>query len=288
MSDKNNGLHENKVETGTIALTFDLELFSHANAQSIREISAIKQEYLISEIDFMLDLCDRMGLKATFFVVGELTKKYAKEIQKIHSAGHEIASHSNSHRLLYTLPSDELYKEIFDSKKALEDCVGDDVLGFRAPSWSISKAMVKNYYSMLADAGYRYSSSVFPGKNFLYGIPDAPKSIHLAKYDIVEFPMPTVSVCGKSIGYTGGFYYRLLPYFVTKCLINRNINKGEKLFLYYHPWEFNINKYKFKASLLDKTILSLNRKILYSRVRKLFGDGSLVSIRMADMLFAKE
>lgn len=269
MKDKDNHLR--------IALTFDIEGMYHANVKGLKLKDEYQASYLDKEVDYLLGLCDQFSIKATFFIVADLAHKHKDTIRKIYNRGHEIASHSLSHKLLYTLTNEQLKVELGDSKRILEDLIGEQVTGFRAPSWSVSKDISAVYYDALSSEGYQYSSSVFPGKNFLYGIPDAPTQPHKTPNGIVEFPMPTFSFLGKRLGFTGGFYYRLFPFWFSKRLIIYRLNKGEKLFLYFHPWEFPLKKYDLEARLSDKLILSFHRNLLAKRFHKLM-EGNKIQV----------
>ncbi|HPT71948.1 MAG TPA: polysaccharide deacetylase family protein [Candidatus Cloacimonadota bacterium] len=252
--------------TASIALSFDIEQITNSNLSRVR-ISG-SDNAIVREIDFILELCEEFQVKATFFVLAELLKKCENAIHKIASNGHEICSHSISHRLLYNLSVTELRNEIIDSKKMLEDALGVQVYGFRAPSWSVSQNMQNLYYDLLSEAGYKYSSSIFPGKNFLYGIMNADSNVNQTSNGIIEFPVPVLIAGKHKLGFSGGAYFRFFPLYLTQKGIQKYLNNGRQIFLYYHPWEFPIEEYRIEGSFYEKILLGFGRKYLTNKVRK--------------------
>ncbi len=140
---------------------------------------------------FLLDVLNEFGIKATFFIVGWVAQRHPSLIKDISRFGHEIASHGMRHLPVFRLSPQEFYKEIKESKKMLEDLSGQNVLGFRAPTYSITKKTLWAL-ELLVEVGYRYDSSIFPIKHDLYGIPTAPRFPFLIKeLNLVEFPIST-------------------------------------------------------------------------------------------------
>ncbi len=188
----------------------------------------------------ILDLLDSHGVKGTFFCLGCVAERDPALIREIAARGHEVASHGYSHTPLTKLSPEALRTELRDSKRCLEDLSGQVVLGFRAPSFSIVSS-TQHGLDLLLDEGYRYDSSVFPVRHPDYGIPGAQEAIHdlttPSGRTITEFPMTVARVWGQKIPVSGGGYFRLLPFLVTKFGLDRVNREGRPAVFYLHPWE---------------------------------------------------
>lgn len=226
-------------------LTFDIEEWYHANfpGYEVDEKHIGVKTNLELLVDRLLSLCERTEARATFFVVGEVAERYPEMIKKIAQKGHELAAHSWSHQQVSKMSPQEFLQDATKTKNVLEQLSGKKVLGYRAPSWSVNTEILPWYYKILADAGYTYSSSVFPVKNFLYGIPDANKDPHAVKLkngvQIVEYPCSVVSYAGKNIGFSGGVYYRLFPRQLLAFFWWLNKRNKKSTFFYLHPREID-------------------------------------------------
>jgi len=252
-----------------ITLTFDIETLYSSSPEKSKKGKNIEYSYLIREVEHILQLCDDINIKATFFVVGMLVIEYSSLVRKISDAGHEIASHSMSHTCLYKLNKEDIKKEILESKKVLEDICGKNVLGFRAPAWSVCESFQDFFYDSLAEAGYKYSSSVFPGKTYLYGIPNANPLIHKTYSGIIEFPMPTAKYLGRKVGFSGGAFFRFFPDFFIIKETKRFLKNQYPLFFYFHPYEFDVCNYSFIKSIQERLLITYNRKNLGTRIKKM-------------------
>ena len=252
-----------------IALTFDIETMYGSYQAKSKTGKNIEYNYLVHEVEYILKLCNDMNIKATFFVVGKHINDYSKLIRKISDDGHEIASHSMTHTYLYNLDKIDIKREITDSKKVLEDTCGKNVLGFRAPAWSVGESFQEFFYDTLAEAGYKYSSSVYPGKTHLYGIPHSNPVIHKTSSGIVEFPMPSAKCFGRKVGFSGGAFYRFFPDFFIIKETKRYLKNQYPVFFYFHPYEFDINNYNFVNPLSERLLISYNRKRLGERIKKM-------------------
>lgn len=211
------------------------------------------------------------GVKATFFCLGWVAERHPQLIKEIDRRGHEIACHSYDHKLVYNMTPKQFREDIRTSKRTLEDILGKKVIGYRAPSYSITE---KSLWALkiLAEEGYQYDSSIFPIHHDRYGIPTAPRFPFLINLEgginikfnmstefnsqmvnnlreadaIVEFPMSTGDYFGINTPISGGGYMRLLPYSVMKAGLRR-INKTEnRPFVFYiHPWEIDPDQPRF-------------------------------------------
>lgn len=235
-------------------LTFDIEEWSDVNYPGI-DFSKIDRQKsnLENEVREILTLCQRFGVKATFFILGKAIVKKPHLVKIIQNQGHEIASHGFEHKLVYNLSPREFKEDLEKSLALLESITGEKILGYRAPSWSIKKE-TSWVYPILAELGLKYSASVFPIKTFLYGIPDAPRFPYLVKIpnqnkEILEIPTSTFKLFNKNIPFSGGFYFRLLPAWLIKYGF-RQIKKEKKpVITYFHPREIDASLPKLKLPL---------------------------------------
>jgi polysaccharide deacetylase family protein (PEP-CTERM system associated) len=227
------------------ALTFDIEEYFHAEAFA----GALRPEEwphlesrVVASTESILDLLDRARVRATFFVLGWVAERHPALVREIASLGHEVACHGHGHRRINRLTRDEFAADVQRAKRLLEDVTGQAVLGYRAPTFSVVRETLWSL-ATLAEAGFRWDSSIFPIVHDRYGIPDAPRFPHRRQTtggELVEFPPSTVELFGVRVPVAGGGYFRLLPYAATRWAIRR-ITAGEKqpAMVYLHPWEFD-------------------------------------------------
>lgn len=241
-------------------LTFDIEEWYNANYDSV-DLSLYSGENtgLKKNVDRLLEICDEYGIKSTCFVVGDIAKNKPGIVKKIHRQGHEVASHSFYHQLVYKMTPEQFEADLKLSLDTLEQIIGEKILGYRAPSWSLNEETLSWFYPVLHEYGILYSSSVFPGKTFLYGIPDFPQKIHRPVIngkiqDVWEIPQTLVSFSGKKVGFSGGFYMRFFPaWFITKTMKSAN-RAGKSVFVYLHPREIDPGAPKLPLPLVERMI----------------------------------
>lgn len=186
------------------------------------------------------------GVKATFFTLGDVAQKHPGLIRAIAAQGHELASHGMTHKPLWELDAVSFGQELDAVQAVMNEITGGIPLyGYRAPTFSLDH---RTAYALavLAEKGYRYDSSIFPLKNHVYGMNDAPCApyrIHLgnpaqkdASSPLIEFPMTVLQLWRIRIPVSGGFYLRVLPYWLLKPLL-RHINRTRPFVIYFHPWE---------------------------------------------------
>ncbi len=243
--------------------TIDTEDWYHANYE---EGLFKNDDSLISTVEANVDqylaLFDKYNVKATFFVLGCLVDKHSEMIKKIYRNGHEIASHGFGHHLVYKQTPDEFREDVRKSKILLEDVIGEKVIGYRAPSWSITEQSLWAL-EILEEEGFSYTSSIFPTKNFLYGIPYAPRFKHdcsiYGREDlkIINLPPTTKKTMNFKMGipFSGGAYFRLLP----ACMIQnftKTINRKEKesVIFYLHPREIDPKQPRLKLHFNEALI----------------------------------
>jgi len=191
-------------------------------------------------VDRVLRLLSDADAKATFFSLGWVASRLPAVIRRIVDEGHELASHGMNHTRIWAQSSDEFRKDVAASKKLLEDVGGVKVRGYRAASWSLDER-TPWAHEIIGEAGYDYSSSLYPVKHDHYGTPDAPASpFYPVSGDLLEIPASTTRMLGRNWPAAGGGYFRLFPLKMSLWMIHRINRKtrGPALF-YFHPWELD-------------------------------------------------
>jgi polysaccharide deacetylase family protein (PEP-CTERM system associated) len=224
------------------ALTIDVEDYfqvsAFANHVPRRDWESLPCR-IEQNIDRVLALLAEHDVRATFFALGWVAERYPALIRRIADAGHELASHGFSHRRATELERDGFLADIRLAKAVLEDVATQEVNGYRAPSFSIGPANPWAF-ECIAEAGYRYSSSIYPIRHDHYGAPDAPRFAHESKPGLLEVPVATVRLLSANWPAGGGGYFRLLPYAVSRWSIRRiNQVDREPAMFYFHPWELD-------------------------------------------------
>lgn len=196
----------------------------------------------------LLDLFDRQGAKATFFILGWIAERNPDLVREIDARGHEVASHGYSHAKASTQTPDEFYQDVLKAKLLLEGIIGKPVIGYRAPSFSIGKGN-EWAFAKLKQAGYAYTSSTYPVVHDHYGTPDWPQQPYVRDEGILEIPMPVYSTGSMQIPIAGGGYFRLLPYIVSRFFIRKFLqNATHPYMFYFHPWEIDPQQPRIDAA----------------------------------------
>jgi polysaccharide deacetylase family protein (PEP-CTERM system associated) len=226
----------------TNALSIDVEDYFQVSALApyiSRERWASAECRVERNVDLLLELLHAASAKATFFTLGWIAERYPGLVRRIATEGHEIASHGYAHHRASEQPAETFLSDIRLAKLLLEDTVGNEIKGYRAPSFSIG---LKNRWAFdcIAAAGYRYSSSVYPVRHDHYGMPDAPRFPYKPCHGLVELPISTSRVLNMNLPAGGGGFFRLLPYSTSRWLIRRvnRIDRRPAIF-YLHPWELD-------------------------------------------------
>ena len=225
------------------AMTVDVEEYFHVSAFA-KTISRGQWSTLPSRVercvDTILELFSASQTRATFFVLAWVADRHPDLVRRIVSSGHEVASHGVKHERVDALSPDQFRHDISTSKRCLEDLAGSPVVGYRAPSFSISP---KTHWAhqILAEEGYRYSSSVYPVIHDHYGIPDAPTTSYhpVPGCDFLEVPITAAQFRSQRIPAGGGGYFRLLPYPVFRYFLRSVQTEPRSLVFYFHPWELD-------------------------------------------------
>jgi polysaccharide deacetylase family protein (PEP-CTERM system associated) len=233
--------------------------------------------------NILLDLFDRKGIKATFFVLGWVAERYPNIVREIVSRGHELASHGYSHQLIYSQKPEVFKEETYRSKQILEEQGQVAVTGYRAASYSIT---AKSLWALdiLAELGFEWDSSIFPIRHDNYGMPNSPESPYKIKTSsgklLTEFPLTTAKVAGLSIPAAGGGYFRQYPYFLSKFLFRKaSLNGARPQIFYLHPWEIDPEQPKVEgASWFSRFRHYTNLKRCLPRLECMIDDFSFSSM----------
>lgn len=223
------------------ALTIDVEDYFQVSAFAAhipRSDWPLRECRVERNIDRILAMLDEHDTTATFFTLGWIAERYPQAIKRIAANGHEIASHGYGHERASDQTPKSFFSDIQVAKLILEDLAGYEVKGYRAPSFSIGE---KNLWAFecLERAGYHYSSSIYPIKHDHYGMPNAPRHAHKIG-ELLEIPATTLRFLNRNWPASGGGYFRLMPYGLSRWMIQR-INAIDKLpaVFYFHPWEID-------------------------------------------------
>lgn len=205
-----------------------------------------------ANVERLLELLARHGASGTFFTLGWVAQKFPSLVRRIAEAGHEVASHSFWHRKVSTLTPDQFRADIRECKQVLEDAARQEVLGFRAPSFSIRPGG-EWAFDVLLEEGHRYDSSLFPIHRPDYGYPSAPTRPHLIERGagvLLELPLATTKVGPLQIPAAGGGYLRHFPLALERRALREHSARGEPAMFYIHPWEIDPGQPRIDSSWL--------------------------------------
>ena len=259
------------------AMTIDVEDYFQVSAfnQSIsRDTWSEHQCRVERNMDKLFELFSRHDVKATFFTLGWIAEKYPAMVKKIVSNGHELASHGRNHVRVFDQSPNEFTQDISHTKNLLEDIGGVEVKGYRAASFSIDQRNLWAY-DCLTEAGYQYSSSIYPVKHDHYGMPDAPRfSFYANTQGLVEVLISTVKWMNRVWPTGGGGYFRFFPYSISKRLIRAvNEQDNRSAIFYLHPWEIDPDQPRqHGVSFKTRFRHYINLKHTYRRLERLTQD----------------
>jgi len=228
--------------TITNALTIDVEDYFQVSAFSryIPRSDWSQRECRVERnVERILALLERRGVHATFFTLGWIAERYPALVRRIVSQGHELASHGYGHERANELDPAAFADDVTRAKAVLEEVAGVAIKGYRAPSFSIGRDNLWAFET-LSRAGYRYSSSIYPIRHDHYGMPDSPRFAYKLSCGLLEVPVTTLRLFNRNVPSSGGGYFRLLPYAVTRWMLRRvNHEERESAVFYFHPWEID-------------------------------------------------
>jgi polysaccharide deacetylase family protein (PEP-CTERM system associated) len=228
----------------------------------------------------LLELLHATGVRATFYIVGEIARTHPALVREIHAAGHEIGSHSWDHRRVHHFTPETFRADLRQSKEALEDVTGTAVVGFRAPTFSVVR---KTGWAIdaLADCGFEYDSSIFPVRHDRYGIADAPRGPFLAvgrERELLELPPLTYRVLRFNLPVAGGGYFRLFPLAAMRAGLRQahraaSATAPSVAMLYFHPWEFDPDQPRLPLGRLSRWRTYVGMKKSTPRLKSILSGG---------------
>ena len=237
------------------ALTVDVEDYFQVSAFAphiARSTWDSRECRVESNVDRILAMLSAKQTKATFFTLGWLAERYPLLVRRIVQEGHELASHGYGHERASDLTETAFFEDIRRAKSLLEDISGVEVTGYRAPSFSIGESNLWAFDGLLR-AGYRYSSSIYPIRHDHYGMPDSPRHVYQVRPGLLEVPITTVRLFNRNFPSSGGGYFRLLPYELSRWMLNRvNSTERQPGIFYFHPWEIDTGQPRI-AGISSKT-----------------------------------
>ncbi|CCQ72966.1 XrtA system polysaccharide deacetylase [Magnetospira sp. QH-2] len=259
------------------AMTIDVEDYFQVQAFANRVSRGDWDSFptrVVDNTSRALDIYAETNTKATFFTLGWVAERFPQLIRRIVEEGHELASHGWAHFLVTDQSPDEFRDDIRRTKALLEDTGGQAVTGYRAATFSIGRNNLWAF-DVLAEEGYAYSSSIYPINHDLYGMPEAPRFLFQpTDAAISEIPLTTLRVGSRNLPCSGGGYFRLLPYAVSRQAMRRvNGNDGQSCIFYYHPWELDPDQPRMDGlSAKSKFRHYLNLHRMEHRLRRLLAD----------------
>lgn len=222
----------------------------------------------------VLDLCDTLGVKSTCFVLGWVADRFPALVREIQARGHELACHSFWHRPVYSLQPAEFRADLRQARDAIQQASGTRVVGYRAPSWSIT-AQSMWALDILLEEGFHYDSSIYPIHHDLYGVPGAPRTPYRARTgnggELLEFPPATVQLGGATLPSSGGGYLRILPFFYTEWALRRFEKETSAVVVYFHPWELDPEQPRISAGWKSRFRHYTNLHRMQGRLERLLG-----------------
>jgi polysaccharide deacetylase family protein (PEP-CTERM system associated) len=268
------------------ALTFDVEEYFHAEAFAgvVRpEEWPGLESRVVGATERILDLLAGSGTRATFFVLGWVAERHPDLVRAIRSQGHEVGCHGYGHQMITRLTRGQFSADVERAKAILEEAAGTEVIGYRAPTFSVVRETLWSL-EVLAQAGFRYDSSIFPIVHDRYGIPDAPRFPHRREAGdrdaIAEFPLSTINRLGWRWPVAGGGYFRLLPYAVTAWALEQlNRRERQPAVVYLHPWEVDPGQPRLPVGRLTQFRHSVNTRTTEAKLARLVRDFQFAPVR---------
>jgi polysaccharide deacetylase family protein (PEP-CTERM system associated) len=234
---------------------------------------------VVQATELLLKILRTHRVQATFFVLGYVADRHPELVEQIQGDGHEIGVHGYFHRFIYRMTRDEFARELERSIEAIVRITGEMPLGHRAPYFSVSDD-TPWVFDVLQTHNIRYDSSIFPTRNMLYGIPNAPRFPHHLKGDtLMEFPLSTIRLGGINWPMAGGFYLRALPYALVRWGISRLNRQGHPAIMYMHPWELDCGQTYNQVTFRERITHYHGRQGLAKKLHRLFTEFRFSSLR---------
>lgn len=276
---------------GTHALTVDVEDAVNQAMRNFFHQDIQPTERVYDNTMRLLDLFSEFSVSGTFFILGEVARTYPDLIREIDRRGHELGIHGFSHRRYHALSREEVKEEIIRSKASVEDITGSEVIGHRAPEFSISRDNLW-VLDLLLDQGFKYDSSIYPVLTSRYGWADFGQSIRWLDLEsgrkIIEAPLSVGKFLGRTLPASGGGSFRVFPYGFTRRIIH-GMDSGQAFMFYMHPYEIDpppFQEFYMEAvkgsSFRDRLQLNMywfNRRSVFPKLRRLISDFRFTTLR---------
>ncbi len=251
---------------------FHVQAFSHIYPPSTWNSQRTR---ILGNVIRTLEILDEYEARATFFVLGWIAERFPEIVMLIQERGHEIASHSHYHRLVYDLDRDEFKQDLQKSIEYINAAVAVDVRGYRAPSFSI-RPDLEWVWEVLKECGIEYDSSIFPVRHDTYGSPGSPRFAYrispAENISILEIPPSTTRIFGVNVPVAGGAYLRMFPYWFIRRSVKKLNRRGEAAVLYFHPWELDHHQKRIDAGAKSRVRHYTNLKAFETKLRRLLSD----------------
>lgn len=263
-------MHAAPVNTLTVDLEEWFQGLTSTNRQPARWPEL--ESRVVGATQRLLRLLAEHGVRATFFVLGHVADHHPALIEEVAAAGHELGIHGYAHRFVSRMTRAEFDDEVTRSIEALTLITDEMPAGHRAPYFSIN-ASTPWAFECLAAQGLRYDASVFPTRSLLYGYPDAPRlPYQIPGHALWEVPASTLRIGGRNWPVAGGFYFRALPYAVTRWALRRLQQAGEPAVMYLHPWELDTGQRYAAVTMRERVTHYAGRRGLANKLHRLFRD----------------
>lgn len=263
--------------------TVDVEDYFHVSAFSSVISTQDWDNYecrVVQNTRRVLNVAAESNTVGTFFILGWVAERYPNLVEEILAAGHEIGCHSHWHQLVYELGPERFADDLMKSRNILQEITGRPVTLYRAPSFSVTERSLWAL-EILVEQGFTVDTSVYPVRHDRYGIPSAPLKPHrisTSAGSIVEFPGMVCEVGKARVPVGGGGYLRLFPWSLTRHLLHKVRQQGRPLNVYIHPWEFDPQQPRIKASLKSRFRHYQNLRTTESRIRKMLTEFQLTTM----------
>jgi polysaccharide deacetylase family protein (PEP-CTERM system associated) len=232
-------------------------------------------------MDRILKILAETNTKATFFILAWVAERHPCLVKRIHDEGHEVATHGYGHHLIYEQTPVQFREDLQRSLGIIQEIIDDQVLGFRAPSFSITEESMWAL-GIIQECGLRYDSSIYPACPLIhtrYGLPESPLAPYLINPGLWEFPMSTVHVLGKTFPIAGGGWLRHYPYFITRWGLHKANTEGRPAIVYLHPWEVDPEQPRLSGSMWRKFLHYRNLDKTGNRLKALCEEFDFAPIR---------
>jgi polysaccharide deacetylase family protein (PEP-CTERM system associated) len=238
------------------------------------------QKRLDIGLGLLLEILAEHHTRGTFFLLGPVAQEHPSLVKRIAAEGHELGCHGWSHDLLYEMTPERFLDETRRARDAIAELTGKPVAAYRAAYFSLTR---KSFWAleMLARLGFRYDSSIFPVKNWRYGIPDfdsRPQRLETPSGAIYELPITVRRLFGCNLPVSGGAYFRIYPYALTRMNFRAIEREDRPLVFYLHPWELDPDHPRVPFFWRARLTHYVNLRSTERKLRRLFREFRFVPL----------